>query len=125
MQRKVFDIVGIVGGGVYNAPIAWNAIIWRWGDGIAIPWRSSMSTFDFRELTMLVLLCHEARIRCEIRPHGFHHLMLCFWQRSHIGTMATRHPNLDEAVADFRQYLPADHPIIYRGDDQQGEGGEA
>lgn len=126
MQRKVFDILGMVGGGIYNAPIVWDAIVWRWGDGIAIPWRGSMSTFDFRELSMLVLLCHEARIRCEIRPHGFHYLMLTFFQKSHEGSMAARHPNIDEAVAEFRQYLPADHPVIYRQvHAAQGKGGEA
>lgn len=114
LQRKVFDILGMVGGGIYNAPIAWDAIVWRWGGGIAIPWRGSMSTFDFRELSMLVLLCHEARIRCEVRPHGFHHLMLIFFQRGHDGSMAVRHPNIEEAVADFRQYLPVDHSVIYR-----------
>lgn len=123
LQRKVFDILGMVGGGIYNAPIAWDAIVWRWGGGIAIPWRGSMSTFDFRELSMLVLLCHEARIRCEVRPHGFHHLLLTFFQRGHDGSMAVRHPNIEEAVVDFRQYLPVDHPVIYREfSAQQGKG---
>lgn len=114
LQRKVFDILGMVGGGIYNAPIAWDAIVWRWGNGIAIPWRNGMSTFDFRELTMLVLLCHEARIRCGIQPHGFKHLLLTFFQRGHEGGMSARHPNIDEAVADFRKYLPDAHPIIYQ-----------
>lgn len=114
LQCKVFDILGMVGSGIYNAPIAWDAIVWRWGNGIAIPWRGSMSTFDFRELSLLVLLCHEARIRCEIRPHGFQYLLLTFFQKGHEGSMAARHPNIDEAVADFRQYLPTNHPIVYQ-----------
>ncbi|WP_208491238.1 hypothetical protein [Paraburkholderia tropica] len=116
-QRSVFDIVGMVGGGIYNAPISWDAIRWKgWGHGIAIPWKRGhdLSTFDFNTLTKLVFLCHEARIRCEIRSNGFHGLLLCFWPRKAEGCVATRHPNLEEAVTSFREYLGDDHPIVYR-----------
>jgi hypothetical protein len=41
-------------------------------------------------------------------------MRLSFWQRTATGDMVARHPNLDEAVAAFREYLPADHRIIYR-----------
>ena len=69
-QAKVMDICGMVGGGIYNAPINWNKVSWGTGNnhiGMFVPWRDGrMATFDFYPLTMLVLLCHEARIRCEI-----------------------------------------------------------
>jgi hypothetical protein len=114
-HRAVFNILGIVGGGIYNAPIAWDAVRWiGWAHGIAIPWKSDLATFDFNGLTNLVFLCHEARIRCEIRPNGFHGLLLCFWPRQAKGCLATRHPNLDEAVKSFRGYLGEDHSIVYR-----------
>lgn len=113
--RNVFNILGMVGGGIYNAPIAWDAVRWKgWANGIAIPWKGDLATWDFNGLTKLVFLCHEARIRCEIRSNGFHGLLLCFWPRKAEGCMATRHPNLDEAVAAFRDYLGADHSIVYR-----------
>lgn len=117
-QRNVFDILGMTFGGIYNAPIAWDAVQWKgWGrDGIFIPVgpRRSIATFDYACLTRLVFLCHESRIRCEIRPHGLNYLGLSFFQREATGGMGRRHPNLDEAVADFRAYLSAEHPIIYR-----------
>lgn len=116
-QKTVFNIVGMVGGGIYNAPISWDAIRWKgWGHGIAIPWQRGhdLSTFDFNGLTKLVFLCHEARIRCEIRSNGFQGLLLCFWPRKAEGCIATRHPNLEEAVTSFREYLGDDHPIVYR-----------
>lgn len=115
-QAKVMDILGMVGGGIYNAPIAWDGVQWRCGRGIAVPWRrhGGLSTFDFSELTRLVFLCHAARIRCCINVHGPSHFLLMFHPRSHHGAMGERHPNLDEAVADFRAYLPADHRILYR-----------
>jgi hypothetical protein len=114
-QRTVFNILGMVGSGIYNAPIAWDAIQWKgWAHGIAIPWKNDLATGDFNGLTKLVFLCHEARIRCEIRPNGFHGLLLCFWPRKAEGCMATRHPNLAEAVESFREYLGKDHSIVYR-----------
>ncbi len=119
-QAKVMDICGMVGGGIYNAPINWDKVSWgngTWHSGMFVPWRDGrMATFDFYPLTLLVLLCHEARIRCEIRAKASGHFELSFFQRSHEGGMAERHPNIDEAVAAFRQYLPSDHRIIYSAD---------
>lgn len=121
-QAKVMDILGMVGGGIYNAPINWEKVKWSAGGrGMFVPWRDGrMSTFDFYALTNLVLLCHEARIRCEIRAKAAGHFELSFFQRCHEGGMAGRHPNIDEAVAAFREYLPPDHRIIY----QPGDGAE-
>ncbi|MDR5742481.1 hypothetical protein QCE73_04840 [Caballeronia sp. LZ029] len=114
-QRNVFNILGMVGNGIYNAPIAWDAIRWKgWGHGIAIPWKNDLATWDFNGLTNLVFLSHEARIRVEIRPNGFHGLLLCFWPRVAKGSMCERHPNLAEAVAAFRDYLGENHSIVYR-----------
>jgi hypothetical protein len=50
-QAKVMDICGMVGGGIYNAPINWEKVEWgiseRWPMMI-VPWRDGrMSTFDF------------------------------------------------------------------------------
>lgn len=118
-QARVMNILGMVGGGIYNAPIPWDAVQWKgWGgDAMAVPWRASadLATFDSAGLTTLVFLCHEARIRCSIRNRGVNHLLLCFWQRETEGGMGRRHPSLNEAVAAFRAYLPADHSIIQSG----------
>lgn len=117
-QAKVIDILGMVGGGIYNAPINWDKLEWGTGirhSGMFVPWRDGrMSTFDFYPLTLLVFLCHEARIRCEISASASGHFRLSFFQRVATGGMAERHPNLDEAVAAFREYLPEGHRILYR-----------
>lgn len=120
-QAKVMDILGMVGGGIYNAPINWEKVVWSFGGrGLSVPWRDGrMATFDYYALTNLVLLCHEARIRCEVRAKAAGHFELVFFQRSHEGDIARRHPNIVEAVAAFREYLPADHPIIYQPGDAQ------
>jgi hypothetical protein len=114
-QRKVCDILGMVGGGIYNAPIAHDKIDWSYGRGVSVIWSGGgLSTFDFGRMTMLVLLCHEARIRCDVSSAGPRMLRISFWQRTHEGSTPERHPNIDEAIALFREYLPADHRIIYR-----------
>lgn len=114
-QARVMDILGMVGGGIYNAPIAWESVIWNYGRGLSVIWHqgNGLATFDFNFLTRLVFLCHEARIRCEIENGGPRMFRLSFWQRSATGGMAERHPNLEEAIAEFREYLPNDHRIIF------------
>ena len=113
-QRKVFDILGITFNGIYNAPLSWNAVEWGYGRYLGVPiGRRSLSTFDFSELTRLVFLSHEARIRCEIRLHGFG-LILLFHSRRAEGALGSRHPNLDEAVAEFRRQMPSNHALIWR-----------
>ncbi|MDO8912342.1 MAG: hypothetical protein Q8N10_03530 [Phenylobacterium sp.] len=113
-QGRVMDILGMVCGGIYNAPISWDKTEWNAGGGMFVTLRDDgFSTFDFYKLTALVFLCHEARIRCEISAKARGYLELGFWQRGHQGGMGQRHPNLDEAVTAFRAYLPADHSIVY------------
>lgn len=119
-QAKVIDICGIIGNGIYNAPINWEKINWGVGawDGcgiMTVPWRDgTMSTYDYMPLTRLVLLCHEARIRCEIRAKASGHFQLMFHERTAHEDMVLNHPSIDEAVAAFRHYLPEDHRIRYR-----------
>lgn len=120
LQSKTMDILGMVCGGIYNAPIAWDKVDWDYGWGaVSVIIRDDrFATFDFHPLTALVFLCHEARIRCQLEVHTRGYLRLTFSQRSHEGSMSQRHPNLDEAVAKFREYLPVDHPIVYRTPEQ-------
>jgi len=122
-QRRAFDILGIVGNGIYNAPIAWGGICWH-PYFITVSWRHSLATWDFAALTRLVFLCHEARIRCGVAPKNFNHIEIHLSERTHLGSMSVRHPNLDEAVSDFRGYFPATHPINYPAHPPAERGGE-
>ena len=125
-QRRVCDILGMVAGGISHAPIPdpdridWNS---GWG-GLSVPWgNTDLATFDYGQLTLFVFLCHEARIRFAIRPNGPRGFLLQFSPRVPEGDMALRHPNLDEAVAAFRRYLPADHRIVYKPPESVTPGG--
>lgn len=111
-QARAMDICGMVFGGIYNAPISWDLVDWAPGS-LHIPLRhSDFATFDSANLTRLVFLCHEARIRGSLAING-RGWMLSFFQRSHDGGMSERHPSLHEAVADQAKYLPADHRVRY------------
>lgn len=111
-QRRAFDVLGIVGNGIYNAPIAWSTIVWA-PRFIIVQWRNGLGTWDFSELTRLVFLCHEARIRGYVSAGAPRHLEIALHQRSHEGGMASRHPNLDEAIVAFRTELGAEHSVNY------------
>lgn len=113
-QRTVCNIVGIVGGGIYNAPINRTNIDWKYGGvGVAVTWNRELSTFDYQQLTMLVFLCHEARIRCSIEGVSNRYMRICFWQRKDSGGISNRHPNIEEAVKGFREWFTADNPINF------------
>jgi len=118
-QACVMDILGLSLGGIYNAPIAWDAVRWGIGSsewaGMSVPLSSAgLATWDFNRLTKLVLACHEARIRMDISPNGPRGLMLRFSRRSSEGGISDVHPNIDEAVIAFREYVGPDHRIAYR-----------
>ena len=112
-QKRVVDIIGMIGSGIYNAPIA-NRIDWNYGGrGVAFIWKRELSTWDFNQLTLLVFLCHAARIRCQLESAGPKMIRIAFWQREEAGDMAIRHPNLAEAIEIFEEYLPKDHRVRF------------
>ena len=76
-----------------------------------------LATWDSNTLTKLVLPCHQARIRLHIGPNGPDELMLIFSRRAAGGGSMDAHPDIDEAVAGFRQYVGEDHRITYRETD--------
>lgn len=111
-QRRAFTILGIVGGGIYNAPIGWDGLIWN-PKFIICSWRKGFGTFDFSDLTHFVFLCHEARIRGHIGPSGPGLLEVALHARVESGAYSLRHPNLDEAFAEWRESFPSDHSVCY------------
>ena len=117
-HKRAFDILGIVGGGIYNAPISWGAVYWA-PRQIIVPWRFNnvFGTFDFSGLTVFVFLCHEARIRGYLESGAPGGLKIWLSERSHEGGVSQRHPSLDEALADFRRWFPVDHPTTYSAAD--------
>lgn len=113
-QKRAFTILGIVGGGIYNAPFSWDSVYWR-ANAIGVNWFKSFATYDFSDLTRFVLLCHEARIRGEIQALSRQYVRVMLHERKADGGASRSHPSLDEMIAQWREQFPADHPVVYRG----------
>lgn len=111
-QKKVADIIGMVGGGIYNAPVSWKTAEFH-PKYVRIVWREELATYDFNGLTALVFLAHAARIRVSVQGCGPRYTEILFHPRTHDGGMCKKHPDIDEAVAAFRAYLPDCHRVNY------------
>jgi hypothetical protein len=76
------------------------------GRGLMLNFRpNSMSTFDFDDLTKLVVMAHNWGVRAEIGGSGPAMIKLMLWKR-HVrdGNISQRHPTIDQAVEKFKSY---------------------
>ena len=64
--------------------------------------RDSLATYDFNQLTTLVIGAHEECVRLQINYSGPHMLKLYFWNREREGSMSQRHPTIEQAVKMYR-----------------------
>lgn len=122
-QRRAFTILGIVGGGIYNAPIEWESVRWSHPRMLVLNWRNSMSTWDFSELTTAVLLAHDAAIRLSISPKMRWLEIMMHEREPHVEGMrlSLGHPTLEQAVARHRARFPSHHHVHYRPTQEQAE----
>lgn len=72
------------------------------GEGWAISHFGCLSTYDFDDLTRLVLLAHEKCIRVQIEQGGPRRLRIVIWKRSREGSNFERHPTIEQAIEKFR-----------------------
>lgn len=67
---------------------------------------SGLATFDFDELTVMVILAHDRCVRLWIKPGGARALRICIAKRDRrlgLEDVALWHPTIEEAVAKFRE----------------------
>lgn len=75
----------------------------RWGDGFCILHdQGDLATYDYNQLTKLVLMGHERCIRVSIQPHAFKTVRISIWQREREGSISHRHPTIEQAIEAFR-----------------------
>ena len=102
LGKKVADILGMVWYGLYHiAPQSIKKVNWDDTYCISIALQCSLSTFDYNELTELVILCHDQTIRLNISPN-MRYLRLFFHQRQRDGIFTVRHPTIEEAIQTCR-----------------------
>lgn len=115
-QRRVFIILGIVGGGIYNAPIDWNSVEWR-SNFLVVNWPYELVAGEIAGLADLLFLAYDAGIRVAISPDT-RNLRLIFLCRELLSDGDSRggHLTLEDAVSNHRKRFPADHPIHFKND---------
>lgn len=76
------------------------------GISVNLTW-PNFATFDNNYMTRLVFLAHDRCIRASLAPVNSGFLKLSLWKRKGIeGSISERHPNIEEAVQDFRVNNP-------------------
>lgn len=113
-RRAVGLLVTAFRTGVYNLPVIWKRVDWRYGNGVSfiIGNRPALASWDFNHLTRLVIGAHDECIRVEVEPHGFGYLRINMWPRAgRTGSMFERHPSIEDAIADYRIDNPTPLPI--------------
>lgn len=65
---------------------------------------SGFSTWDFDQLTRLVIAAHDECVRVEVSPSNPKHIKITLWPRhGRNGSLSERHPTIEDAIADFRR----------------------
>lgn len=91
--------------GPWNLLINWKRVDWHYGNGVSFVVRSnSLATWDFDQLTRLVIGAHDECIRLEISPCSFQYIRISMWPRKgREGPMHSRHPTIEDAIATYRR----------------------
>ena len=85
-------------GGLHHVPKL------KWCHGWAeVNAHDGMSTYDFNQLTALVIGAHEEAVRVEILQGGPRRLKLLLHPRQREGDMTRRHPTIEKAIEDYRR----------------------
>lgn len=104
-EKKVEMVLTRMFHGIHHVP-GWEKRE-PFGDGIRVVVKAGLASYDFPELTSLVVACHDLAVRVEIHPAGARKLALCFHPRRRDGQMWERHPRIEEAVAGARRQAEA------------------
>lgn len=109
LGRKVADVLGFAYKGIYHVDnSALDKAEWDSNHYVRVVIQDGISTYDFNTLTELVFLCHVYRVRLQINSCNPGRLALMFHERTETEKRMSRyHPDINEAVATFREMLAA------------------
>lgn len=66
--------------------------------------RGDLSTYDYDQLTRLVLMAHDKCYRVSVMPSSPRHVKIAIWKRqSREGGMSVRHPDIHHAIDQFNK----------------------
>jgi hypothetical protein len=67
--------------------------------------RGELATFDYNELTRLVVMAHDSCIRVGVEAIRNNILRIAIWKRETSGSFSERHPQLEDHVKEIRDRL--------------------
>lgn len=113
LGEVVADILGAAFLGIYHLDYgALRRVEWGNPQVVRVTLRQALATFDFAELTWLVVLCHDACIRLQVEGVGPRYIRLSFWARhGREGDVDRCHPTIERAVALAREKVGRAVPI--------------
>lgn len=63
--------------------------------------REDLATYDFDQLTRLVLMAHRDCYRAAVENHGPRAMKIMIWKRKRTGSMSERHPTIEQAIERY------------------------
>lgn len=108
--------------GIYNLRVSWKKVaLWPLGVEFVLG-QHELATFDYNQLTRLVLVAHENSVRLSVSPCSPRHLKFAMFQREHYTKdkpFHAHHPTIYEAIELFKfersQWLhERKEPVHYR-----------
>lgn len=91
--------------GVWNIPVNWDRVAWGMGN-TKFNVAGRFASYDFDQLTRLVLSAHEHCVRVEMKPCNCQFVTVTMWTRGKRSARSYHvHPTIESAVAEFRKSL--------------------
>lgn len=76
-----------------------------WGRGVCVNWFQGLSTFDYDNLTRLVLVAHKHAVRIEIGSSGPRMVRIIAHRRTHdTAGINERHPTLEDLAERMKTF---------------------
>jgi hypothetical protein len=105
LGRDVADFLGDLFKGIYHLNLtSLRKVAWNNPYFIRVTINQGLATYDFDELTRIVVLSHDRKIRVSVEPLARSYLSLLFHKRiTREGSIMERMPFLDDHVAQIRE----------------------
>jgi hypothetical protein len=103
LGKEVANLLGNLYAGIYHIQRPAIKADWTNNNWIEIVVRSdSFATYDLDLLTRLVVLCHDACLRCQLDARAPGYIRLMFHRRKRAGSIFERHPSIEDAIKKIR-----------------------
>lgn len=76
----------------------------EWGNGWSMNHNGELATFDYNQMSRLVIMCHDTAIRASIRQGAPGGVKICIWKREREGSWSKRHPNIEDQITEVRSH---------------------